>query len=349
MNNSDKKGYMHYYALALQTKCKSVNNVNNRDDAQAIMFESIDRVDDQIKGSLAFIGAETKLVVLPEYFLTGFPMGDTFEEWKKKACIDIDGPEYEKLGKVAQRHNVYLAGNAYENDEHFPELYFQTSFIISPNGDVILRYRRLNSMYAPTPHDVWDKYLDIYGIEQVFPVAKTEIGNLAAIASEEILFPEVARCLTMRGAEVFVHSSSEVSSPTQTRKHIARLARSVENTAYVVSANTAGIDSFPIPVASADGSSAIVDYNGNVLAQADVGESMVANAEIDIAALRRNRSRPNMNNLLCRQRFELYADSYKHHSFYPANTLLNKEAKREHFRLMNEEIVNKLKGMGIIR
>ena len=50
-------------------------------------------------------------------------------------------------------------------------------------------------MYAPTPHDVFSRYLDIYGLEGVFPVARTEIGNLAAIASEEILYPEIARSL----------------------------------------------------------------------------------------------------------------------------------------------------------
>jgi hypothetical protein len=64
---------------------------------------------------------------------------------------------------------LFLAGNAYELDRHFPGLYFQTSFVIAPSGDVVLRYRRLNSMFAPTPHDVWSKYLDIYGLDGVFP------------------------------------------------------------------------------------------------------------------------------------------------------------------------------------
>ena len=59
-------------------------------------------------------------------------------------------------------------------------LYFQTCFIIGPNGDVILRYRRLSSSFEATPHDVWSKYLDLYGLEGVFPVAKTEIGNLGS-------------------------------------------------------------------------------------------------------------------------------------------------------------------------
>ena len=78
----------------------------------------------------------------------------------------MDGPEYEKLGEVAQKHKIFLSGNAYELDPNFPQLYFQTCFIIDPSGDVILRYRRLVSMFAPTPHDVLDKYLDIYGQEE---------------------------------------------------------------------------------------------------------------------------------------------------------------------------------------
>ena len=104
----------------------------------------------------------------------------------------------------------------------------------------VLRYRRLLSMFAPSPHDVWDRYLDHYGLEGVFPVADTEIGRLAAIASEEILYPEIARALAFRGAEVFVHSSSEIGSPLGTAKDVAKRARAWENMAYVVSANTAG-------------------------------------------------------------------------------------------------------------
>ena len=63
-------------------------------------------------------------------------------------------PAREALGKVAQANNLFLSGNVYEIDPHFPELYFQTCFIIGPNGDVILRYRRLTSCFEPTPHDV---------------------------------------------------------------------------------------------------------------------------------------------------------------------------------------------------
>ena len=76
-------------------------------------------------------------------------------------------------------------------------------------------------MLAPTPHDVWDQYLDKYGLEAVFPVADTAIGRSACMASEEILYPELKRCLMMQGVEIFLHSSSEVGSPQLTQKNVA--------------------------------------------------------------------------------------------------------------------------------
>ena len=105
---------------------------------------------------------------------------------------------------------------------------------------------RLTFEYAPMG-------VTLVGLDGVFPVAKTEIGNLAAIASEEILYPEIARAHALRGAEIFVHSSSEIGSPMATPKMIAKRARAFENLTYVISANTAGILDTALPEASADG------------------------------------------------------------------------------------------------
>ncbi|MBH8563153.1 nitrilase [Nostoc sp. CENA67] len=337
-----------FRALALQVTCHAVNQTRDRQEARSLMLNSINRLAQQIAASIAFIGFDCRLIVLPEYFLTGFPMGEPLAVWADKACLEMAGAEYEALGKIAQKHQIFLAGNAYEIDPNFPGLYFQTCFVIDASGTIVLRYRRLNSFFAPTPGDVWDKYLDCYGLEGVFPVAKTAIGNLAALASEEILYPEVARCLTMRGAEIFLHSTSEVYGKTLTPKDAAKISRAVENMAYVVSANTAGIVNIPIPTASADGGSKIIDHRGIVLAETATGESMAAFAEIDLAALRRDRRRPGLHNLLSRQRFDIYAQSYSQSQFYPANTMLNQEVDRKHFIQTQQATIERLVKLGII-
>ena len=112
--------------------------------------------------------------------------------------------------------------------------------------------------------------------------------------------------------------------------------------AYVVSANSAGMGGIAIPFASTDGASKVVDYKGLVLSEAGYGESMVANADIDLEALRYFRNRPAMGNLLARQRFELYAESYAKYSFYPPNTLSKKSATRQHFIETQVEVIKNI-------
>ena len=118
------------------------------------------------------------------------------------------------------------------------------------------------SLFAPSQNDVWDRYISHYGIDAVFPVADTELGRISAIASEEILYPDIARAMALRSAEIFLHSSSEIASPITTPKNIAKQARAIENLAYLVSANSAGIQDIAIPAASTDGSSKVVDFHG---------------------------------------------------------------------------------------
>lgn len=320
------------------------------------MMQAIDHCGELIGGSKRFAstfsGDQVCLVVLPEYFLSGFPMGESVKQWQEKACLTEDGPEYEALGKLAQDQAIWLSGNVYELDRYFPGLYFQTCFIINPSGDLVLRYRRLVSMFAPTPHDVLDAYLDRYGADSLFPVVDTELGRLACLASEEILYPEISRALALRGAEVICHSSSEVGGPRSTPKNIAKQARAYENMLYVVSANSAGITDNPIPNQSTDGHSQVVDYKGRVLAEAGQGETMNAYAEIDINALRRTRAKPAMTNMLARQRLEIFSQVYSGEPVYPANTLMDgdsiKTPDRQHYLNTQQSVIESLMKRGVI-
>ena len=341
-----------YVALALQIDCDGVHPDSDRATAAARMHASLARIDLAIGGARRWIGPELKLVVLPEYILSGPPWGETIPEWAAKGAIAPDGPEYDALAKLAQKHGVFLAGNGYETDAHFPGLYFQACWVFDPAGNRILTYRRLISIFAPTPHDVWDEYLDIYGLEAVFPVADTAIGKLAAIASEEILYPEVARAHAIRGAEVFLHSTSEVASPNLTIKQIARRARALENLAYVVSANNAELRGIDVPIDSSNGFSDIIDYHGNQLVLAGVGESSVASSFLDLAGLRAYRRRPAMANMLSRQALEMFAESFANADLRRRNGLLQGGKliipDRSYFQQRQADAIARMTERGII-
>lgn len=341
-----------YTALALQTSCHAINRAPDTATARQWMGDNIARVGRQIRAAKLFVGPEVRLVVLPEYFASSYPAGEPLAVWAERAAWAPDGAEYTMLSEIAMANAVFLSGNAYETDAHFPGLYFQSSFVVDNGGQVVLRYRRLVSMFAPTPHDVWDRYLAHYGLDAVFPVADTALGRLACIASEEILYPEIARVLALKGAEVFLHSTSEVGSPRLTPKDVAKRARAYENMAWLVSANSAGILNTDFPSQSTDGMSKVVDWKGEVRAEAGFGESMVAHAEIDIAPVRRARARPGMPNLLARQRLELFANCYAG-SVYPANTMLGSDGAvvvppRSHFMATQQRAIEVLRQRGVI-
>jgi len=342
-----------FYALALQLKCHAVNQSGSREASEKLMQESIATVDNAIAGAIGFHG-KVDLVVVPEYFMTSHPAGESLQEWRDLAAIDLQGRQIELLSIVAQKHRVYLAGNAYEADPNFESIYFQTSFILAPNGDLILKYRRLISMYTPSPIDVLDPYLDLYGKESLLPVVSTPIGRMAAIASEEVLYPEIARCLAMRGAELFVHSSSEAGLRGLSPKNLAKRARAMENMAYLVSANSAGIVGGPMLEDSTDTGSQIVNHHGEVLSEADSGESMNVVREIDINAVRRARQRVGMSNFLARQPMSFYTSIFNElASPLAENSFMSDEGavetpERSFFKERQQSAIEHLSRKGII-
>lgn len=353
MTNATAYSDERYSALALQTLCDAVNQDQSRSAARKRMEAAVTRVAGQIAASKGFLksfnGYDLKLVVLPEYWMTGFPLGETREQWQEKAVIEMDGVFAGMMADLAKKFGVYLCSNHYENDPHFPDLYFQANVIYSPKGETVLRYRRMISLYSPSPYDVWEKYLDIYGADAIFPVADTEIGVLGSIASEEILFPEIARMHVLKGAELLLHPTSEVGAPSLTPKDIAKRARALENIAYVISANSGGIAGTAVPQTSTDGMSKIVDWKGKLAAEANQGETMNANAVIDIAGLRSARRKTGMSNFLSRLPMGAFAESYGK-EVAPANrTPDGGMIERKDALQGQQQVIDKLVADGVIK
>ena len=315
-------------ATAMQTNNVIVNAANSREEAMAIVNQSIDRWEQLIRFAVSRGGGIRNLLLFPEFNLQGFPLTETAEEWIDKACFQIPGSAaIERLQKIAQQHGIFLGANAYEAPPEWPGRYFNCCFLIDPSGEVILKYRRVSTAQAASPHDVLDEYLDKHGIEGLWPVARTEIGNLAMMPCGEILWPETARCLMMRGAEVILHPTSDHGSSDTMAWESAKRVRAAENMVYFVSANAGRIIGEP-PNDTHAGNSKIIDYQGQLMVQSGVfGESTTASAVIDMDALRRARCTPTGPfgvNRLARLRSEAYAMLYTEAAFYPVNLWADK-------------------------
>jgi predicted amidohydrolase len=152
-----------------------------------------------------------------------------------------------------------------------------------------------------------------------------------------------------KGAEILLHPTSEVGSPQLTPKHIAKLARASENMAYLVSANSAGIYGTNVAANSTDAMSAVVDWSGKILTEAGVGESLVANAPLDIGALRAARRRTGMTNFLSRLPMGAFGGAYDRAHAPPNGMADGRMRERADVIAAQRETIERLMKAGVLR
>jgi predicted amidohydrolase len=213
-----------------------------------------------------------RLVCFPEFFLTGVPEERTYRNYFARA-LPIPGPVTEALGERARKYGIYISGAQLERDDRdWPGHYFNTAFIIDPDGNVILRYRKNNDnqsgYYRNTnAPDVYDRYVQLYGgPEALFPVVETEIGKLACYT--DVGYAEVGRMYALQGAEVLIQATAEgAGDPNREVYDAAKRVRAWENACYLLSINQGETLGGLRPRMRQGGRSKLIDFQGHILAE----------------------------------------------------------------------------------
>lgn len=337
-----------YYALACQTIVKPVRQtVADKAEARAIIDDNMEAALELMKKGLGNGLGAIKLVTFPEMFLTLSPAawrGRDSSDWIGLGCVEVPGPELQPLFDAARQFQIFIGANVYEFDPKWPERYFNTSFLVNPKGEVVLKYRRLHSLTTPSPHDFLDEYVQELGWDALFPVADTEIGRIGMFPCMEITKPEVARMFAMKGAELLLNPTSD--SPDFPGWSACKQARALENNCYLISTNTGGWVSKRGYLESTNaGGTKIIDFYGSVINEAKpAGESMKCRAIIDIELLRAHRHSRNSFNVIPQLRTELYTE-YKR-QFTPPNRFKKGMKDQAELRTLYAETMKKLTADG---
>lgn len=297
-------------ATCIQMTPAPIRDATDRASAAAIIIKTIDQGENALR--IAVERDARDLVLYPEFVFSG-GSGP-----KLLGVVDIAGPEIERVQQMAQKYRIFIASNWYTRSPDFHGRYMNTSLLMDRTGNVVLKSYRLHTYHSSSPHDFWKPFVDKYGIEGVFPVAKTELGNIAMIPSMEILFPEVPRMFCLRGAEVLLHTTSEAIVDKAVKR-----TRATENLMFVVSCNAATLAG-PDPYMQVG--SMIANFRGQVLAEANQGVATQCTATIDVEGLRRRRANIDLGyppygaNYLSRMRVEMFREIYNSVSLYPPDT-----------------------------
>ena len=348
-------GYDIYTAVAIQPRIKLVEKREDIMKNLKRVLELIDvapQVQPSAKEGYEGNWAPIKLISLPEFFIQGHEGHWSYNHYLDEVIIELQGKEISLLAEKAKEHKVFIAGCILERDPEWINdgYFFNTHFIIDPKGEVIHKYRKLTVAthyeLAVSPHDVYDKYVAMYGndLSSFFPVTETEIGKLGTITCMDGHFPETARALGVQGAEVILHpllTDPQMSEPQNIWQAMNKM-RAWENVCYLIGASWGGVTGGLRPKNFAPGKSMIVNYNGVVTAYADHAGEGIISSVINLEELRRRRTDPSRNfqTLL---RNDIYRKIYED-DIYLRNQFLNESPKtreaRDPFEVIREFLAN---------
>ncbi len=234
-------------------------------------------------------GKKPDIILFNEFPLTGYSAGSRAE--KLKFTIRIPGPETMRIGELARACDTYIVFGSYATDPEWPGHILSLNPVIGRDGKLrkaywksrnILRLNPGEEIPTTTVEGVRDRFREKYGIEEEFPVLRTEFGNL--VVSTVQLDPFVFAAYSMRGAEIILRTAT-LFSKTDVQ------AIALYNNVYSAMSNITFPPESGVPP-SLGGGSLIVAPMGKVLAEDPSNNEGIIEAEIPIAEFRKGRTIP---------------------------------------------------------
>ena len=226
-------------------------------------------------------------VFLPELTLSRYP-ADTLPDGAAAALAEdlTGGPTFAFAAEAARRHEVCVHASLYERADGPDGLGLNTAILVSPDGHLLGRTRKLHIPAAEGYHE--DQYFrpgpaaeDAY---RVHAVQELDGARLGLPSCWDQWFPEVARVYSLGGAEVLVYPTAIGSEPgfpdfdTQPLWQKVIVGNAIANGLFMVVPNRWGNEGN----LTFYGSSFICDPYGRILVQAPRDESAVLVADLDL-------------------------------------------------------------------
>ncbi|MGH7267155.1 MAG: carbon-nitrogen hydrolase family protein [Candidatus Rokuibacteriota bacterium] len=246
--------------------------MNSQDDKAA----NLERVESLVAQAAAW-GPD--LVVLPELWTYLGP-----RKRHAEVAEPIPGETSELLGRLSARYGFWLVGGSYLEAVEGTERFYNTSIALSPEGEVVARYRKLHLFDVEVDGKVYEESATV---ERGGEVVVANLGRAAVGLSVcyDLRFPELYRRLAHRGARLVTVPAAFTLETGKDHWEVLLRARAIENQVFVLAAAQCG--SHP-PANACYGNAMVVDPWGVVIARAGYREGVVV-ADVDFGEQERVR------------------------------------------------------------
>lgn len=200
----------------------------------------------------------------------------------------IPGPSTRFFGDIARSLGIVLVTSLFE--KRAPGLYHNTAVVFDTDGNIAGKYRK---MHIPDDPAYYEKFYFTPG-DLGFEPIQTSIGKLGVLVCWDQWYPEAARLMALKGADILIYPTAIgwESSDTEDEKNrqrdawiISQRGHAVANGLPVVSVNRTGYE--PDPSGQTGGirfwgSSFVAGPQGEFLAQASDSQEENLIVEIDL-------------------------------------------------------------------
>ncbi len=245
-------------------------------DKQANVAKALERIQ-------AAAEAGAHVVCLQEVFNTQYPC-QSEEHIRFELAEEIPGPTSRQLQAAAKQHGVVVTCSLFERRAQ--GLYHNTAVTFDVDGEMVGFYRK---MHIPDDPLYYEKFYFTPG-DLGFTVAKTRVACLGVAVCWDQWYPETARLLALRGAEILLYPTAIGWIPSEKDEfgetqhdswETSMRAHAIANGVYVGASNRVGLEGG----LQFWGGSFVANPNGQVLRRAGHVEEELIVVPCDLSAI----------------------------------------------------------------
>ncbi len=240
-------------------------------------------------------GQGAQIIQIQELFESPYFCADQKEELFSLAHPVEEHPLLERMSELAAELEVVLPVSFFERANG---AYFNALAIIDADGSHLGTYRK---SHIPDGPGYQEKYYFNPG-DTGFLAWKTRYATIGAAICWDQWFPEAARAMCLKGAEVLLyptaigndlhHETEDLTASGDSMRSWQRVMQghAVANVVAVVASNRIGTETSDSGKLTFYGSSFIADQLGELIAEASRDQREVVTATVDLDRMRANRA-----------------------------------------------------------